>query len=354
MSKLILNQNGVRRKIDFSSPTPLSTVLDMLPHPCGGKGFCGKCRVRIMGKISAPTAAERTMLSREQLRDGVRLACQVTLNGDAQVTVADTAAPAKATSSDVPRKKPLGEKYGLSIDLGTTTICAAVFDLQTGKRCTEGSAANPQARYGADVLSRVESAIQGNGNELSRCIRHALFDLCAQVMMTAKLAPGDVDAAVLVGNTAMLYLLFGLDPTGISTSPFQCDTLFGDFYPADFLPVRRGTKVFVPRCISAFLGADAAAAALACGLHRPGDRMVADLGTNGEILLRSGNELLGCSCAAGPAFEGVGLSCGSPAVDGAVRSVLLSGGRTVYAHLRRGSAVQGIRTGSRAFAKPGN
>ena len=196
MSKLILNQNGVRRKIDFSSPTPLSTVLDMLPHPCGGKGFCGKCRVRIMGKISAPTAAERTMLSREQLRDGVRLACQVTLNGDAQVTVADTAAPAKATSSDVPRKKPLGEKYGLSIDLGTTTICAAVFDLQTGKRCTEGSAANPQARYSADVLSRVESAIQGNGNELSRCIRHALFDLCAQVMMTAKLAPGDVEAEV--------------------------------------------------------------------------------------------------------------------------------------------------------------
>ena len=330
MNKAIILQNGQRTVRTFQAPAPLTALLPDLPQSCGGRGFCGQCRVRIAGKAAAPTEAERTRLSAAQLRDGIRLACQVTLLDDATVTLPSKNTAKKADAAAPECKKPLGTSYGFAVDLGTTTMWAALYDLQSGRCIASASAANPQSRAGADVLTRMEYAMQGHGGELCRLVQHALFDLCAALLMQARLAPGDVDAAVLVGNTAMLYLLLGSDPSSIAMSPFQSETLFGDFYPADFLPVRRGTKLFIPRCISAFLGADAVAAALACGLDRNSRRMLADLGTNGEILLRYGDTVSGCSCAAGPAFEGVGLSCGMPAADGAIRTVLLSGGQFVY------------------------
>lgn len=330
MPKAVILQNGQRTVQTFQLPAPLSALLTDLPQPCGGRGFCGSCRVRVTGKVSAPTAQERSRLTAAQLRDGVRLACQVTALGDITVTRQSGGSVEKTDAAEPALQKPLGTSYGFTVDLGTTTLWAALYDLRTGRRVASASAANPQRIMGADVLTRMEYAMQGHGGELSRAVQHALFDLCAGLLMQARLAPNDADAAVLVGNTAMLYLLLDLDPTSIALSPFRSETCFGDFYPADFLPVRRGTKVYIPRCISAFLGADAAAAALACGMDRNCRRMLADLGTNGEILLRDGDRFLGCSCAAGPAFEGVGLACGMPATAGTVSSVLLSGGQTVY------------------------
>ena len=330
MNKAVIIQNGIRRVISFSAPQFLNALLPDQPQPCGGKGFCGHCRVRVRGRVSAPTEAESARLTSSQLADGIRLACQTQALGDVTITVRGQAQTFKASTHDVPIQKPLGTRFGFAIDLGTTTLYTALYDLKTGTRCGEASAANPQTHWGADVLSRLEQAMNGHQNELSRRIRHALFDLCAQLLIGAHLAPSDVDAAVLVGNTAMLYLLFDLNPSSISCAPFRCETLFGAFYAADFLPVRAGTKVFVPRCISAFLGADTVAAALFSGMQRTDSRILADLGTNGEILLRAGNKLYGCSCAAGPAFEGVGLECGMPYTDGAVCSAFLSGGQLIY------------------------
>ncbi|MBQ7547033.1 MAG: DUF4445 domain-containing protein [Clostridia bacterium] len=330
MNKAIIVQNGIRIERSFQAPAPLSALLPDFPQPCGGRGFCGNCRIRVQGKVSAPTAEERTRLSVDQLKDGVRLACQVTALGDVSVFIKTSQSLTKADAIVPQLRKPLGSSYGFAIDLGTTTLWAALYNLQNGECIASACAANPQRRMGADVLSRMDYAMQHGGIELSRLVRHALYDLCAQLLMQSCLAPNDVDAAVLVGNTAMLYLLLERNPRSIAMSPFQCDTLFGGFYPADFLPVCRGTKIYIPPCISAFLGTDAVAAAIVCGMDTSCSRMLADLGTNGEILLRCDDVLCGCSCAAGPAFEGVGLSCGMAAAEGAVCSVMLSGGQMLY------------------------
>ena len=326
---IMQNQKELCRK-SFEPPCFLAHLIGSLAQPCAGRGYCGKCRVRAHGKLSRPTAQERAKLTARELSDGVRLACQAMALGDVRIFLPNEPNTRKANAADVVSVSPLGSEYGFALDLGTTTVSAALYHLPTGKCCGRKNIPNPQSPYGADVLSRLQYAVQGSADALSTCVRHALYDLCASLLMEQRLAPNDVDAAVLVGNTAMLYLLYGVSPATIAAAPFTCDTKFGAFYPADFLPVRRGTKVYVPRCISAFLGADTTAAILGCDLTRSGARMLCDLGTNGEMVLYTGDALYGCSCAAGPAFEGVGLSCGMCAVDGAVHTAMLSGGHIVY------------------------
>ena len=327
MPEAVFYQNGtIVRKVSFTAPARLSELSDQIPQPCGGKGYCGKCRVQVRGHLSRLTKSEYDNLSAKEREQGFRLACQAMATGNISITLPAAAETKKADMADVPSVAPLGKEYGFVLDLGTTTISAALYHLPSGKKCGQKSAANPQSFDGADVLTRIDHAMHGDARRLSTTVQHALFDICASLLMGQRLAPNDADAAVLVGNTAMLYLLLEKDPVSISAAPFRSDTLFGDFFPADFLPVRKGTKLYVPPCISAFLGADATSAVLGSRLDQTDSAILADLGTNAEMILRQGDGFLGCSCAAGPAFEGVGLTYGMPAVDGAVHTVRLSGG----------------------------
>ena len=327
MPEAKLIQNGtVLQSVTFDAPCRLSDVSPLLPQPCGGKGYCGKCRVHVRGDVSRMTAAEHEKLTKPERTQGIRLACQAMAKGNVTITLPDTGSAVKAGTAAVTAVKPMGSRYGFVLDLGTTTISAALYHLPTGKLCGQKTAANPQIFDGADVLTRLDCAVHGDAKRLSVSVQHALFDLCAALLMEQKIAPNDADAAVLVGNTSMLYLLLGIDPSSLAVAPFRCDTSFGDFYNADFLPVLKGTKLYVPPCISAFLGADTTAAVLGSELHTHEGTILADLGTNAEMVLHTGEKYYGCSCAAGPAFEGVGLSCGMPAVSGAVHTVRLSGG----------------------------
>ena len=327
MPEAILYQNGkILSKTAFSAPCLLSSLSDRIPQPCGGKGYCGKCRIRVRGSVSRMTTAEREKLSKAERTQGYRLACQTIATGNVSIYLPESVSPGKAAISEVQAASALGTQYGFVLDLGTTTLAVSLYDQQTGKMCGSITAANPQNFDGADVLTRLDHAIHGDKKRLSVAVQHALYDACATLLMEHKLAPNDVDAAVLVGNTAMLYLLFEVDPSPISVAPFRCETRFGGFYDAGFLPVRKGVKLYVPPCISAFLGADASAAVLGSRIWETDSSIVADLGTNAEMILHKEDRFYGCSCAAGPAFEGVGLSCGMPAVDGAICSVRLSGG----------------------------
>ena len=136
-----------------------------------------------------------------------------------------------------------------------------------------------------------------------------LRDLCRQ----AGRETGGIDALVLTGNTAMLHLLCGLDASPLAAAPFEAKELFGRFIPAAELelPCAPEAQVYLPRCMSAFVGADITTALLASGICGGGEtRMLADIGTNGEIALWHGGRLSCCSTAAGPAFEGANLSQG--------------------------------------------
>lgn len=324
MNNAIILRDGKEYLHPFEAPCRLSELLAEHPvaHPCGGKGTCQKCRVKASGALSEPTEAERTL-------DGYRLSCQSYALGDVTITLPDTKIWRKSASAQLLSSvAPIGTHYGYVIDLGTTTVSVALYDQQSGAQCAQIVSQNPQATFGADVLSRLHASIQGKRIALSRCVQDTLSKMCAELLQMLCLKAEDVDAAVLTGNTAMLYLLFGRNPSCIATAPFVCDAVFGDFYSVDFLPMRTGTKLYVPACISAFLGADILTASIASQLwDEDGTHLLADLGTNGEILLQKDGKVWGCSCAAGPAFEGAGLSCGMPAVAGAIDSVKLFGGK---------------------------
>ena len=203
------------------------------------------------------------------------------------------------------------EGLGLSLDIGTTTLALSIHDLSTGETLRAYDRENPQRMIAADVMSRIRSALEGNGPFLRELVTGALRDL-----------PRGIRKAVIVGNTAMLYFLLGKDPEALSHAPFKADDLFGR--TEEIL----GIPSYLPPCMNAFVGADTTAAVLSSGMCRStGTSLLIDIGTNGELALWKDGTLYVTSTAAGPAFEGAGISQGSPAKNGAIDKVWEEEGR---------------------------
>ena len=291
---------------------------------CGGAGRCGKCRVMANGELSAPDAEERTALG-AALQQGVRLACRTFLMGDVEVRLCSGAElECIRTEGAMPdfAWDPLFKRYGVAVDIGTTTLAAQLYSREG--LLSQASARNPQHIFGADVISRIEKALAGAGGELTRCARGGVAQLLQALARKGGISTEEIDAVVLTGNTAMLYLLTGQTMEGLSRAPFQAEELFGAWLPCESLklPCAKGAPAYLPRCISAFLGADIVTALLASGIcGRRETALLADIGTNGEIALWHDGGLLCCSTAAGPVFEGAGLSCGMQGAPGAIDHV---------------------------------
>ncbi len=315
------------RRISAESGMLLSQII--MPHahldtPCGGKGRCGKCRVYASGSLSPVSETEREFLTAEELGTGIRLACCCRVEGDCTV---ETFRERKsyvlgAESGTLQTGKPFFFHYGVAVDIGTTTLAAVLCTPQGEVLAREGMM-NPQSPWGADVISRIEASMKDSARELAESVRGGINTLLTAMGKTAGIAPEQIDGMVITGNTAMLYLLTQTDPDCLSHAPFEADQLFGEILSGEELGlVCAHAKVYLPRCFSAFVGADTNTALWASGmLGQSGSRLLADIGTNGEIALWSGQKLLCCSTAAGPAFEGAGLSMGMPGKDGAVDHV---------------------------------
>jgi len=320
---------GGERQLVSDALRACGAALDM---PCSGQGKCGKCRVRCSGSLSPVTAREREKLTEKELASGVRLACCAYLTGDdAVITLAETAGIDAVTEGEsiAFERDPLGKKLGLAADIGTTTVAAYLYDLGTGARLGEAAVKNPQSSFGADVVSRQRHSLGGGAAALKDAVRGCLASLAGELCAGALKTIADIDAAVLTGNTTMLYLLMGYDVADIAAAPFEAAHLFGDFVDAGgLLPgFSESCRVYLPPCISAYVGADITCAILSSGMtRREGPVLLADIGTNGELALFSGGKLLCCSTAAGPAFEGAGIACGSTALPGAVDRVSVENG----------------------------
>lgn len=332
--------NGIPHRV--ADGTRLSDVLTKAPHPCGGIGVCGKCRVRAVGALSPLSAAEERHLTAFEIADGLRLSCCVRVEGDCRVTVDDAAIPSVVTegAASVPIAVPTFAAYGVAMDIGTTTLAARLYDA-AGTLLAQEGCANPQVTYGADVLSRMQAA--GEGADLAAPLREGVNHLLRRLAQTAGVDPTAIDGVVITGNTAMLCLLTATDTTSMLTAPFALPRSFGEWVTASAIGLtalapNRG--VYLPPCSSAFVGADALCAALACGMGADNRTMLLmDMGTNGEILLSHHGELYACSTAAGPAFEGVGISMGMPAMPGAIDAVSLVNGVLTAHVIGSGKAV---------------
>ena len=297
-----------------------------LEMPCAGQGRCGKCRVRVQGELTPPGEEEKKHLSRKELESGILLACHTRILRDCRVeSRKDSASQIQGSGQERPVEgTPLFSRYGAAVDVGTTTLAARLY----GKEgmLAQASALNRQNRMGADVISRIEKSLAGYAGELADSIRQDISALLKEMAAEAGILPEEIDAVVITGNTAMLYFLTESCPEPFSHAPFQADRLFGETVSGEDLELPcPKARVYLPPCISAFVGADITTALLSSGLCSGEDtKLLVDIGTNGEMALWHKGELFCCSTAAGPAFEGAGLSMGMGGREGAVDHVSLS------------------------------
>lgn len=227
-----------------------------------------------------------------------------------------------------------GSLLGAAVDIGTTTVAAGLFDLESGVLLAARSAFNAQRVYGADILARLAYALQGAENRaaLRDGIQDQVRTMLRDLLAAAGAEPANLAEIVIVGNTAMGHLFLGLDQGRLAVAPFVPVYQAGLTVPAAALglPAHPGAEVFIAPNLAGFVGGDTAAGVIATDLSgRPGPSLLVDLGTNGELVLSAGGRLWACSTAAGPAFEGAAISCGMPGVTGAIERVELDGDLSV-------------------------
>lgn len=331
-SALSLVQGGKLEKISFSPPVALRELLAFhsIPHdhPCGGLGSCALCRVRVEGEVSEPNVREREA--------GSRLSCQLQLLGDALCVLPEQNEPSDTVCVSL---EPLAQhsgstlRFGAAVDLGTTTIELILCELATGKTICMLKTLNPQRSFAHDLMGRLGAALEGYGAILQSLVLEKLRELLTQACSTTGIAMDSLESMVLTGNTAMLYLLTGRNPSNLARAPFAADHLFD--HDIEVL----GIPTYLPPCVSAFVGADFTCALLSSGLMRESStQLLVDMGTNAEMALWKDGQLVVCSAAAGPCFEGVGISCGCSYAEGAVNTVWAQDGQLAYSVVGKGPA----------------
>ena len=223
-----------------------------------------------------------------------------------------------------------GAIHGLAIDVGTTTVALRLHDLQTGGLVATQSFENPQRFGGSEIMAR----IRYDGEHAGRLLQRTLLGYLGHAIQAMPCDSQSIFELVVAGNTTMRDLFFGLDVAPIGIMPYRSTTEVefregraqGTALCARAsrlrLPVHPEARVYGLPLIGSHVGADAAACLLATGLA-DGDEVVAlmDIGTNTEILVGNRERILAASSPAGPAFEGGGVTCGMPALDGAIERV---------------------------------
>jgi len=222
---------------------------------------------------------------------------------------------------------PLSERLGVAVDIGTTTVVLHLTDIATGKRIATASGGNSQRAYGADVISRIQYCIGHGHATLTRLIREQLASFIQQTCTVSGKRPQDIGYISIAGNTIMQHLAAGYSPVGMGTVPFTPVSLFGNELPVwEGLPVSKSAKVYYTPAISSYVGGDITAGILAAGLEgMESPAVYLDIGTNGEIVMKSGDIYYCCATAAGPAFEGAEITMGMVAVRGAIYHVKWDG-----------------------------
>jgi uncharacterized 2Fe-2S/4Fe-4S cluster protein (DUF4445 family) len=218
--------------------------------------------------------------------------------------------------------------YGIALDLGTTSVVAELVDLISSESLGTSACLNPQAEYGGDVLTRISFAAQHtNGMQiLQKKIVEGINNLIDRLTGEQNLCSEDIFEVVVAGNTTMLHLLMGVSPHSLAQSPYRPVFTQQMEVSATELGVHmaaRGMVTVLPSA-AAFVGADIVAGLLAIGHYSYSKiTLFIDIGTNGELVVSRNGKLVGTSSAAGPALEGMNISCGCRAESGAIEGVII-------------------------------
>tara|TARA_B100000945_G_scaffold237921_1_gene193985 strand:+ start:57675 stop:59303 length:1629 start_codon:yes stop_codon:yes gene_type:complete len=368
MSKFIHKKS----KIDLEKEKSLFEYADQvrmrIPTSCGRVGDCHECIVEIIegeNNLSEITNEEKFLSS------PFRLACQAkTIKNEANLSFTPRKRNRKIltsfeseneykidnnykiTSQSVIINETENEKilinkksviYGLSIDVGTTTVALNLVNLETGKIKATSSFENPQVFGGSDVMNRISYDSTKFKGELHKTIISAINFEVGEITKKIKIRRNQIVEIVIVGNSTMRDIFFNLDVESIGVKPYKSQTEF-DFiskkvnstelkvYASDLeLRINPDAIIYSPPLIASHIGSDISAGLIAVDFFSSNqNKIFIDIGTNTEVVLGNGDNFTAASCPAGPAFEGGEITYGMPGYDGAVENVKWDHNKYVY------------------------
>lgn len=284
-----------------------------LTAPCGGNGTCGKCKVKVNGNEM--------------------LACQTKVDADMTVELPQKADAKILTSGQTVALPldPVQPGYLLAFDIGTTTVVCFLLSPE-GQELAVESMLNPQASYGADVISRIQCALAGEMDALTRAIRAGMSDMIAKCCRKAEITPSQVSVISAVGNPCMQQLFLGIAPSNLAAVPFApvLKSTSAESAAAIFPECSNAVLLTIPD-ISGYVGADTIGCVLASQMYEAEETtLMVDIGTNGEMVLAHGGRMVACSTAAGPALEGANITFGMRGSAGAIDHVWTENGELRY------------------------
>jgi uncharacterized 2Fe-2S/4Fe-4S cluster protein (DUF4445 family) len=333
MPKVRVVYGEEEKLVDAESGEILGDVISKtelpLEQPCAGRGTCGMCKVLAEKGLAEPDEVEAEHLTDGELALNNRLACRARVQDDVRVILTPIVVYSNKIFRTSNRYKKTDTALGLAIDLGSTTVAAFLTMMDDGEVCAGSASLNQQTIYGADVISRL-SAASNDPAAAERLHRLSLASI-NQAVDSLKLSDrikDRIERVTIVGNVAMHHLLAKISIETLARIPFQphskasihdATSLMGGIFPGN-------AHVSLPPLIGGFVGSDALACLAYFGFDQADGPMAAiDLGTNGEVLVTDGKRILTASTAAGPAFEGVNISHGTRAIDGAITQTQLEG-----------------------------
>lgn len=377
-----ITEYGKSHKLNAETGKRLKEILDRegikYSLPCGGSKGCGKCKVRFLKGAPNADFYEEDVLSDEERADGVRLLCRCILNEDCELDLGqqvlekdmsiatleyraeEQAGQNKSSTAESDSRTShinTSVSYGIAVDLGTTTIAAALIrcdDSLSGEDegCSiirTASCVNSQRKYGADVISRIAAAEDETIlKELSALavsdIGSLVKELTAAEGISFKGDSPDLKAITITGNTTMLNLLAKRNVSGLGKYPYTSNFLDLEQMPSEtIMPDIPGINLTLMPGISGFVGADIVSGLFSLAPNPSEKFFFLDLGTNGEMAFYDGKVMNVTSTAAGPVFEAGGISAGAPSVPGAISHVSIDpGARKVTYETIGGKAPIGI------------
>lgn len=287
--------------------------------PCAGIGRCGKCKVITQGDLT-PDSVEKAILSEQEINAGIRLACRKRTIPDNLVVILTSEYEQPIFTTSVVQSVDIG----IAIDLGTTSIAIAFINLSDGTIMTVHSILNPQRIYGADVISRIKSAINTNVlNSMTQLTINAITKEIKRMLSSTGIEITNIKLIYIAGNTVMEHIIAGKDVSSLAKAPYK--PLFTDVEPLPALRDSLGIKnidVSLFPIIGGFVGGDTVASILASNMDISSEYIaLIDIGTNAEIAIGNKSGIIASSAPAGPAFEGGQIIHGMRAQHGAIEDI---------------------------------
>ena len=257
-------------------------------------------------------------------------------DGDWKATVTTLVTAAKPRAGDRRRPRMINieagdtrdKHYSLAFDIGTTTVCGQLLDLNRGRVVAESMAYNGQIRYGQDVITRIAYCQKTGGlKKLQQAVVATINDIIGELQDESKVETERISHIMAAGNTTMTQILLGLNPQYIRLTPYTPVANFFPPVPANSLGIQVSdhAHLFPFPAVASYVGGDIVSGIVGSGVHqRKALTFFMDIGTNGEIVVGNSDWMVTASCSAGPAFEGGGVKHGIIAAEGAIEDVKIN------------------------------